>query len=92
MEWCRGFRTFSCLHDFMTVCLWHNSTWYNANPSVPKMKDVQMFKSTMSENITERDDPEDGVFQEMYAAVVEAAYPQVRPPHGYERKTYIFYA
>jgi hypothetical protein len=61
----------------MTVCLWHNSTWYNANPSVPKMKDVAMFKSTMSENITERDDPEDGVFEDMYMAVLKAAYPQV---------------
>ena len=61
------------------MCLWHNSTWYNANPAVPKMKDVAMFASTMAENITDRDDPEEGVFAEMYSSVCESAYPQVRP-------------
>lgn len=37
-----------------------------------------MFMSTMAENITDRDDPEEGVFAEMYASVCESAYPQVR--------------
>ena len=74
---CRGFRTFKCLNDFITICLWHNSTWYNANPSVPKMKDTRMFADSMSESVTEEDEPDEEVIGLMYKSICETAFPQV---------------
>jgi hypothetical protein len=74
----RGFRTTKSLDDFMMVCLWHNSTWYNTNPKVPKMRDASQFRDTMSESISEHDSPDEAIFSEMYHSVCEAAFPQVR--------------
>jgi hypothetical protein len=77
---CRGFRTTKCLDDFMTVCLWHNSTWYNANPKIPKMQGAPQFQETMSESISEHDAPENSIFKEMYNSICSNAFPQVRTP------------
>lgn len=77
---CRGFRTIKCLDDFMTVCLWHNSTWYNSNPKVPKMNDAKQFRDSLSESITAHDAPDEAIFNEMYSSVCKTAFPQVRPP------------
>ena len=74
---CRGFRTFKCLNDFITICLWHNSTWYNANPNVPKMRDVAMFRDAMSESVTEHDNPDASVIERLHASICETAFPQV---------------
>ena len=67
------------LDDFMTVCLWHNSTWYNSNPKVPKMRDVPQFRSTMDESLSDHDTPDEGIFSEMYHSICTVAFPQVRP-------------
>lgn len=76
---CRGFRTIKCLDDFMTVCLWHNSTWYNSNPKVPKMNDAKQFRESLSESITEHDAPDETIYTEMYTSVCKTAFPQARP-------------
>jgi hypothetical protein len=61
----------------MTVCLWHNSTWYNSNPKVPKMSDVQQFRSTMEESLSDHDAPDEAIFSEMYHSICTVAFPQV---------------
>lgn len=66
------------MDDFMTVSLWHNSTWYNANPKVPKLRSLRDFVHTMSDSITEKDDPEEAVFKEVYTSICDSAFPQVR--------------
>lgn len=64
----------------MTVCLWHNSTWYNSNPKVPKMNDAKQFRESLSESITEHDFPDEAIFNEMYTSICRTAFPQARPP------------